>query len=357
MVLFRDGLHPAEWVCGFRSLITKLAFAISFLSAGLAVARTPLEQWSAIMANPDAVRGQLPAISFESPPTPTAQLKIYQDAYGLDFAETAHVFGTFDSGDFVLAAHAFIPASPRGTVLLLHGFLDHSGTLADTIRHLLEQGYAVTTFDLPGHGLSTGVRTHIDDFVQYELALDDFISLIDDHLPRPHHAIAHSTGAAILVSRMLARPEENLGNIVLVAPLVRSAFWHLSTISADLVDNMVETVPRVFRDNSSSAAFLEAVRSDPMQPRQVSLGWVDALVNWNRRIAAYPPSMRPIFIIQGKEDSVVDWDYNMTFLQEKFPAATIKYIEEGKHQLMGELPEMRRQVFETIDRALATPLQ
>ncbi len=243
------------------------------------------------MAKPDEVRKHLPAISFDKPPIATTRLQVYYDAYGLDFGDASHVFGTFNSGDFIIAAHAFIPQAPRGTVLLLHGFLDHAGTLANTMQHLVEQDYAVATFDLPGHGLSSGRPTHINDFVEYERALDDFIALIDGDLPRPYHAVAHSTGAAILVSRILSQPDEdNFGNIVLVAPLVRSALWYLSTISADLIDNMVESVPRIFRENSSDPAFLEAVRSDPMQPRQTSLAWVEALVNWNQRIATYPPA-------------------------------------------------------------------
>jgi alpha-beta hydrolase superfamily lysophospholipase len=305
------------------------------------------------MAKPDEVRNHLPVFSFDKPATATTRLQVYFDAYGLDFADVSHVFGTFQSGDFILAAHAFIPSAPRGTVLLLHGFLDHTGTLANTIQHLVEQGYAVSAFDLPGHGLSNGLRTHIDDFVEYERALNDFIDLIDGHLPRPYHAVAHSTGAAILVSRIVSRPQDDFGNIVLVAPLVRSAFWYLSTISADLIDNIVNNVPRIFRDNTSDPAFLEAVRSDPMQPRQTSLAWVQALVNWNQRIATYPPSMRPVFIIQGEEDDVVDWGYNLVFLRNKFPNATIETIEEGKHQLLGERAEMRRQVFAFIDQALA----
>ncbi len=339
----------------FRGLITRL-FCITSLwleSHGLAGAVMPLEHWSAIMAKPDEVRKHLPVFSFDKPSGATTRLQVYYDAYGLDLDDASHVFGTFNSGDFILAAHAFVPKAPRGTVLLLHGFLDHAGTLANTIRHLVEQGYAVATFDLPGHGLSGGRRTHIDDFVEYEGALNDFTGIIDGHLPRPYHAVAHSTGAAILVSRILSQHEDDFGNIVLIAPLVRSALWYLSTISADLIDNIIKNVPRIFRENTSDPAFLQAVRSDPMQPRQTSLAWVEALVNWNQRIATYPPSIRPVFIIQGEQDDVVDWDYNLIFLQEKFPNATIETIEEGKHQLLGERAEVRRQVFAFIDRALA----
>ncbi len=240
------------------------------------------------------------------------------------------MFGTFNSGDFVIAAHAFIPQAPRGTVLLLHGISAHAGTLANTMQHLVEQDYAVATFDLPGHGLSSGGHSH-QRFRCVQTRARQFIALIDGDLPRPYHAVAHSTGAAILVCRYCRSPTRI---ILEISCWLRrwcdphSGIYQRSALTSSITWS--RACPGSFED-SSDPAFLEAVRSDPMQPRQTSLAWVEALVNWNQRIATYPPSMKPVFIIQGKEDDVVDWDYNLAFLRDKFPNATIETIEEGKH--------------------------
>ncbi|SUV72968.1 lysophospholipase [Acinetobacter baumannii] len=40
--------------------------------------------------------------------------------------------------------------------MLLHGYLEHSGIYQPIIREILEQGFSVITYDLPGHGLSNG---------------------------------------------------------------------------------------------------------------------------------------------------------------------------------------------------------
>ena len=52
-------------------------------------------------------------------------------------------------------------------------------------EYLLEQGYAVVMFDLPGHGLSEGKRASIDDFSQYGCALSDFLAVIENHVHGP----------------------------------------------------------------------------------------------------------------------------------------------------------------------------
>ncbi len=80
----------------------------------------------------------------------------YFNAYDLLCDNCEHLFGTFTSGDHTLAGHIFIPAEPRATVLLMHGYFDHTGTLSQTIHHLIARGYQVAAYDMPGHGLSSG---------------------------------------------------------------------------------------------------------------------------------------------------------------------------------------------------------
>jgi alpha-beta hydrolase superfamily lysophospholipase len=114
----------------------------------------------------------------------------------------------------------------------------------------------------------------------------------------------------------------------------------------------VDQVPRVFRDNSSDEGFLESVRRDPLQPRVTSLNWFNALVDWNERVDRLAADERPVLIIQGDADSVVDWDFNLAFLTRKFPNARVAMIEGGRHQLLNEAEPQKAQVLSLIDQAL-----
>jgi lysophospholipase len=294
------------------------------------------------------LRDTLPPLDFETPPRPMPAATAYLDFYGLNFPGAAHAFGTFRSGSQVLAAQTFRPAEARATVIVVHGYFDHTGTLSLAIRHLLEQGFAVAAFDLPGHGLSSGPRADITDFQVYATAFDDFLSLCRAHMPPPCHVVAHSTGAAAVITHLLTQGDDGLGRVVLVAPLVRSAHWEVSTFAARLFDPLVSDVPRVFRDNTSDEDFAEFVRSDPLQPRIAPMGWVQALIAWNERLEGYPPSPNPVVIIQGDEDSVVDWKHNLTSLRSKFPNARVEMITGGKHQLLGEKRELREKVLRMV---------
>ena len=281
----------------------------------------------------------------------------YFEFYELNLPRYEHYFGTFRSGRHVLAAHAFRPETPRGTVLVMHGFLDHVGTLSSTIHHLLEQGFAVAAYDQPGHGLSSGPRASIEDFSDYATVFEDFLELVRAHMPAPYDALAHSTGAAILLNHLLTHKDNEIEHAVLIAPLVRSAYWQLSRMLGPVLDVFVDDLPRVFRDNTSDEQFLEFIRQDPLQARKTSLAWFDALVDWNERVTQYPPSPKPVVIIQGNADSVVDWEYNLEFLETKFPDARIEIIEGGRHQLLNESSALRARVLQLVDQALAGALR
>ena len=88
-----------------------------------------------------------------------------------------------------------------------------------------------------------------------------------------------------------------------------------------------------------------------------SLTWFNALVDWNERIQSYPPNPRPVVVIQGNGDSIVDWEYNLEFLVTKFPNAQVYIIDEGEHQLLNEGQALRSKVLGIIDESLAVPLK
>jgi lysophospholipase len=298
------------------------------------------------------LREALTPLDFAKVATDSSATLAYFELYGLDPVGHEHVFGTFRAGSHALAAHAFIPPEPRGTVLVMHGFFDHTGTLSAAIRHLLDRGFAVAAYDQPGHGLSSGPRATIGDFGEYATVLDEFLRLCRVHLPPPYHALAHSTGAAILLTRLLTHDDEDIGHVVLVAPLVHSAQWYLSTRGGQFLQLFVDDVPRVFRKNTGDEQFLDFVRKDPLQPRRASLEWLNELVEWNERIESYAPSERPVTVIQGDADTVVDWQYNLAFIRSKFPNARVEMIEGGRHQLLGEAKALRARVFRIVDQAL-----
>lgn len=297
----------------------------------------------------------IPPLEYSEPTLLTPAMQTYLDYYHLTFPdlEYDHTFGTFQSKGYTLVAHLFTPHRPRGTVFILHGYLDHSGVLSHLIQYCLEQNFVAAVYDLPGHGLSSGSRIDIECFADYVTIFIDFLNLCQPSLPSPYYFVSHSTGSAIGLEYLVQTEESLFERMVFLAPLVRHVKWYPAKATYFFGNLMsIKTVPRRYSKISSDPAFIEFLKNDPLQTLDVPLQWIGALYDWERHIREIAPVTQPVLIIQGKRDSVVDGSYNVAFLQQKIEGATIAWIADGRHHLINELPPLRKEVFNTITKYL-----
>lgn len=295
------------------------------------------------------VRVQMQPLDLGRAPVHSREAAAYFRRYGIEFDPDGHFFGHFESSGYRIAAQVFLPKTPRGSVFLLHGYLDHAGILRPLIGLLLDLDFAVAVHDLPGHGLSSGERASIGDFSEYASVLGDFVRICRPFLPRPYHVIGHSAGCAIAFEYLNETEESVFDKVVLLAPLVRSVHWFWSKVGHLLARPFVETIPRVFRRISSDPAYLEFVRKDPLQSRKIPLRWARALYAWNKRVQRYETTPQPALIVQGTEDNIVDWKYNIPFLQRKLGPVSVVWIPGARHQLINERSDLRAEVFSEIE--------
>ena len=281
----------------------------------------------------------------------------YFDYYGLDVEkrqeDVEHIFGTFESGGFILAGHIFWPKEYKGTVVLVHGYLNHCGQLKYLIEYLVSEGYAVAAFDLPGHGLSSGDRAAIDDFSQYTKALRDFAGVVKGKVNGPYHVMGFSNGASVVLDYLLYNDKDVFDKVVLAAPLVRCVGWEQMKISYKVYSRFGDSVARLPRKNSSDKEFIKFNRNkDKLHAKEVSLRWVKALDEWNERIAKAKVCEKEILVLQGTNDSTVAWRYNVNFIQNKFGDVKVKLIKKARHELFNESAKLRKEVFSEISSYL-----
>ncbi len=117
-----------------------------------------------------------------------------------------------------------VPAHPRGAALLLHGLSDSPYSLRSVGRIYADQGFAVITLRLPGHGtVPTGIlHARWEDWAAAtRLALDRTVELAGDG---PLHVVGYSNGALLALLATLERLEEPESRvpdrIVLLSPAI-----------------------------------------------------------------------------------------------------------------------------------------
>ena len=302
----------------------------------------------------------------------TAELQ-YEQFYGLGKFDTQafHGFGflslpertgrkerNFPKGkqDTVeLAVHYWLPEKPVASLYVLHGYYDHVGLFANAIAFGLANNYAVIAFDLPGHGLSGGEPAVIDDFATYSLALDTVVEASKNlNLAGPKLAFAQSTGCAVLLKNQLDKKHANIDKNffdaqVLLAPLVRPRGWRSGQYLHLLLKPFVTQIRREFALNSHDQVFLSFLRADPLQSHILSVRWVTAMKYWLRQLTACEDNSLtvPTLIVQGKEDTTVDWQFNIPLLEKKLSNMSLLWLGDARHQLINETDAVRDQYMST----------
>lgn len=293
-------------------------------------------------------------INFKNPVHLSPDLQEYLNYYGFQLKNIDYHFGKIDINGTPIMVQMFSPKTCIGTVVLLHGYLDHVGILKNIIQHLNRQKYRVISYDLQGHGLSGGEKASVKSFSDYVLTLEELMNQTKKEISGPIYGIGHSTGGAILINYILKQPEAHFNKIILIAPLVRSKHWLLSKIGYYLIEPIpfMKEVHRKFRVNSSDKQFLSFIKNDPLQPKAIPIEWLHSLISWNEEIQTYNACDTETLLIQGTNDRTVEWKYNLNFIKEKFNHLHIKLIKNGRHQLFNEKPPIRDQVFKEIERFL-----
>ncbi|MCT2535460.1 alpha/beta hydrolase [Aquibacillus koreensis] len=295
-------------------------------------------------------------IDFETPVQRNDDIELYLHYYGFQMNNIAFHFGKLTFHNTRISVYMFKPKVSKGTIFLLHGYLSHVGHLKYMINFLTETGYTVISYDLQGHGLSEGKTASIYHFSSYVKTMEQLIDDLKQRFPQPFHVIGHSTGAAIVMDYLLSckKPHDH-DKFVLVAPLIRSKHWHVSKYGYYLVRlfPFISEVRRFLRENSSNEKYLTFTSEDPLQTDAIPIEWIGAVIDWNKQIERYPVNQKSnVLVIQGNQDTTVDWKHNISIIQKKFIHVRTALIDDGRHELFNEAQPIRGITFSKLKEFL-----
>ncbi|MCX2980062.1 alpha/beta hydrolase [Halieaceae bacterium IMCC14734] len=299
-----------------------------------------------------AVAADLRPINLGAGPL-SSEERAYLAAYNIDFqsefAGLTHALGYLDAARQRLAVHILTVPAAKGNLLLVHGYFDHVGLFGHLIRFGLERGYNVVAFDLPGHGLSTGAAAVIEDFGDYAEALQAVQTAAIEALPGDWYVIAQSTGGAAVLES-LVQGWRQARAIALLAPLVRPVGWYWVQPAHAVLRHFRKSLSRKFAQNSNDPVFLEFLRNDPLQARQLSLVWIGALRRWLHTLPRSLPCQIPILVLQGDNDETVDGPFNTAYIERMIDNVELQVLPGARHQLANESASIRQQIGARLDQ-------
>ena len=246
----------------------------------------------------------------------------------------------------------------KAPLLVVHGLAEHGGRYGNIVDHFVPRGYAVYSFDLPGHGKSGGRRCFIDSFQEYLDTLKTFRDMVSRwQSGKPLFLLGHSMGGLIAAVFLIDRPHD-VNGAILSAPAVSfpedisPTTMFIGKVLSNIATRMGLTkldAAAISRDTAVVAEY----ESDPMVHHgKVSARLGAEILRSMERVSLEAGAITaPLLIMQGGDDRLVSPD-GAKMLYEKAGAAdkTLKTYDGLYHEIFNE-PE-REQVLKDAEQWL-----
>lgn len=233
----------------------------------------------------------------------------------------------------------------KASLVIVHGLGEHSGRYMNLVNVLVTDGYAVSAFDIRGHGRSPGRRGHVGRFSEFRKDVEVFVRRqAEKQAPdQPLFLMGHSLGGLIVLDHVLhgssglagviisapALETSGVSAILIAASKVLSYIWPALSVKTGLDGNGISRDPGV----------LIAYEKDPQvhgrgTPRLATE--ISRTISWC--LANADRLQIPILMIHGTGDMITSPQSSRDFL-DKVTCRDKTYIayEGGYHESHNDL--------------------
>jgi alpha-beta hydrolase superfamily lysophospholipase len=238
-------------------------------------------------------------------------------------------------------------ATPRASVIVVHGFKGHGGRYADTAGALVRAGFAVYAPDLRGHGKSQGERFWVDDFSDYVDDLARLVALVRyREADGPLFLLGHSVGGVIASLYALEHVSELAGLISasIAFELPPPAFALALMKGLDHIAPRVKVLALKKEDFSRDPAVVDDMKTDALivhTPGPVHT--LAEMIRADERLAKNLPALTtPVLVLHGTADRATRPSGSQRFVDTVGAKdKALKLYEGGVHDLLHDIDKGR----------------
>lgn len=245
---------------------------------------------------------------------------------------------------------------PKAVVGLIHGLGEHSGRYEHVAQALTDAGYILASFDLRGHGKSSGVRGHFPSLDAVMQDIQDFFVFLSQRYPYlPQFIYGHSLGGLVTLTYVL-RAKPNFKGVIatsagLRTPLTEQKLKILmarmlgSFLPTTLISSGLET-----QVISQDQNVIERYDNDPLVHDRVSLALTKAGLAAIDYVWDHGQELSlPLLLMHGTGDRATYSHGSADFsklVAKNNPDVTLKLWDGMYHELHNE--PVKEQVFKFI---------
>ena len=248
---------------------------------------------------------------------------------------------TLTSADGVrLSLRKFAPEGPAiGTLVVVHGYLEHGGRYQPLADALGQKGLGVVVADLRGHGHSDGPRGHVRQFDDYH---HDLARVLATEHQGPVFLLGHSLGGLIALDYGL-RGHTPLAGLIVTNPFIAPALriprvklW-LGQLTQRLWPTLAVRAGLKSTDLTSDAEMLAQAQADPLIFDRTTARWFHEITCAQKRVAQGGPLSMPFLGILGMADPIASPQASLScFAKLQAPMHAVWQRPGELHEVLNE---------------------
>lgn len=240
-------------------------------------------------------------------------------------------------------------------LLIVHGLGEHSSSYTNLASNLAEQGITSHSYDLIGHGQSSGQRGYIPSFDTFVEQFENTLNQFDQKIKKNKLCIfAHSMGGLIVLKSLYKNIIPENVKIVFSNPLVginvQVPDWKLT-----LAQGLSQVLPRFSLFNEIDDSDLtkdEEARNnyakDPLRHKKISVKLFLELQENTALIQAKLKSVKnPTLFMLSTNDKVCDANSTQA-LSKNFVNHELELFPQSGHEIINDLS--KNKAFSIIDQ-------
>ncbi|MDB4964102.1 MAG: alpha/beta hydrolase fold protein [Myxococcales bacterium] len=260
-----------------------------------------------------------------------------------------------------LYAETFVPAAtPKGVVVITHGYAEHCGRYREVAHVIVNAGWAALSYDVRGHGKSPGERGYIDRFDTYLNDLAAMLAAGRKLAPEgaPVILLGHSHGSLITLRALASAQPPDVKAAILASPYLalKLAVPGYKKMLARVASRVA---PKLAQPNSLRVEDLTADTAKQAERLADTLCFDVATSRWftessgaQEYVLENAARIRiPTTWLVGGADPIADPARSRT-VASKVAGASYHDLAGMKHEVFNEVE--RGQVFAELTRALAS---
>ncbi len=264
-----------------------------------------------------------------------------------------HIEGEFKGvNDIQIYFQGWLPENkPKGIVLIVHAFAEHSGRYKNIVNKLIPLNYAIYAHDLRGHGKSEGLKNYVDSMDQFVEDLKKFYDIIKEKSAKlPVFMLGHSFGSLIIV--YFTKKYEILLNGIIIAAMGTRTGGKSNGFMRVIAKIFSKLTPRISVNPglnpellSHDLGVIEDYKNDPLvnyKKITARLGYI--MIKSFRVVPSFINELKlPMLMQCGSEDRLI---YGAEEIKDMFTMddKVIKIYDGLYHEVYNESEIYRREV-------------